>query len=63
MYTEQLGYYTHDGQRQWNIQPGKYIIKIGASSQDIKLQQEINVSGDMVKKPLRKYYFSEAKQI
>ena len=63
MYTEQLGYYTHDGQRQWNIQPGKYIIKVGASSQDIKLQQEISVSGDMVKKPLRKYYFSEAKQI
>ena len=63
MYTVQFGYYTHDGQRQWTIQPGKYIIKVGASSQDIKLQQEINVSGDMVKKPLRKYYFSEAKQI
>lgn len=63
MYTEQLGYYTHDGQRQWNIQPGKYIIKVGASSQDIKLQQEINVSGEAVKMPLRKYYFSEAKQI
>ena len=63
MYTEQLGYYSNDGQRQWNIQPGKYIIKVGASSQDIKLQQEINVSGELVKKPLRKYYFSEAKQI
>ena len=63
MYTEQLGYYTNDGQRQWNIQPGKYIIKIGASSQDIKLQQEINLSGEAVKMPLRKYYFSEAKQI
>ena len=63
MYTEQLGYYTHDGQRQWNIQPGKYIIKVGASSQDIKLQQEINVSGEAVKMPLRRYYFSEAKQI
>ncbi|SFB79578.1 beta-glucosidase [Xylanibacter ruminicola] len=63
MYTEQLGYYTHDGQRQWNIQPGKYIIKVGASSQDIKLQQEINLSGETVKMPLRKYYFSEAKQI
>ena len=63
MYTEQLGYYTHDGNRQWNIQPGKYIIKVGASSQDIKLQKEINVSGEPVKKPLRKYYFSEAKQI
>ncbi len=63
MYTEQLGYYTHDGQRQWNIQPGKYIIKVGASSQDIKLQQEINLSGEAVKMPLRKFYFSEAKQI
>lgn len=63
MYTEQLGYYTHDGQRQWNIQPGKYIIKVGASSQDIKLQQVINLSGEAVKMPLRKYYFSEAKQI
>ena len=63
MYTEQLGYYTHDGQRQWNIQPGKYIIKVGASSQDIKLQQEINLSGEAVKMSLRKYYFSEAKQI
>ena len=63
MYTEQLGYYTHDGQRQWNIQPGKYIIKVGASSQDIKLQQEINLSGEAVKMPLRRYYFSEVKQI
>ena len=63
MYTEQLGYYTHDAQRQWNIQPGKYVIKVGASSQDIKLQQEINLSGEAVKMPLRKYYFSEAKQI
>ena len=63
MFTEQLGFYTNDGQRQWNIQPGKYIIKIGASSQDIKLQQQINLSGEAVKMPLRKYYFSEAKQI
>ena len=63
MYTEQLGFYTNDGQRQWNIQPGKYIIKIGASSQDIKLQQQINLSGEAVKMPLRKFYFSEAKQI
>ena len=63
MYTEQLGYYTNDGQRQWNIQPGKYVIKVGASSQDIKLQQEVNLSGETVKMPLRKYYFSEEKSI
>ena len=63
MYTEQLGFYINNGQRSWNIQPGKYMIKVGASSQDIKLQQAINLSGEAVKKPLRKYYFSEAKQI
>ena len=63
MYTEQLGFYSNDGVRQWNIQPGKYIIKIGASSQDIRLQQEINLSGKAVKMALRKYYFSESKQI
>ena len=63
MFTEQLGFYTNDGQRQWNIKAGQFIIKIGASSQDIKLQQTINLSGEAVKMPLRKYYFSEAKQI
>ena len=63
MYTEQLGFYTNNGQRQWNIKAGQFIIKIGASSQDIKLQQTINLSGEAVKMPLRKYYFSEAKQI
>ena len=63
MYTEQLGFYTNNGKRQWNIQPGAFIIKIGASSQDIKLQQEINLSGKAVSMPLRKYYFSETKQI
>ena len=63
MYTEQLGFYSNNGARQWNILPGKFIIKIGASSQDIKLQQEINLDGEAVKMPLRKYYFSEAKQI
>ena len=63
MYTEQLGYYSHEGQRQWNIKAGQYIIKIGASSQDIKLQQQINLTGEAVNMPLRKYYFSEVKQI
>ena len=63
MYTEQLGFYTNNGQRQWNIKAGQFIIKIGASSQDIKLQQTIKLSGEAVKMPLRKYYFSEAKQI
>jgi beta-glucosidase len=60
LYTEQFGYYTNNGKRQWNIQPGKYIIKVGASSQDIKLQQEITLKGEPVTKPMRAYYFSES---
>ena len=60
MYTEQFGFYTNnDGNRQWNIAPGKFTVKIGASSQDIKLKQDITLTGDKVNKPLREYYFSE----
>ena len=60
MYTEQFGFYTNtDGKRQWNIAPGKFTINIGASSQDIKLKQDITLMGDKVNKPLREYYFSE----
>ena len=57
LYTEQFGFYN---QRQWNIQPGNYIVKIGASSTDIKLQQEITLKGKAVSKPLREFYFSES---
>ena len=59
LYTEQLGYYSHQGQRQWNISPGKYLIKVGSSSADIKLQQTITLNGEPVNKPLREFYFSE----
>lgn len=60
MYTEQFGFYTNtDGNRQWNIAPGKFTIKIGASSQDIKLRQDITLTGDKTSKPLREFYFSE----
>jgi beta-glucosidase len=59
LYTEQFGYYTNKGKRQWNIQPGTYIIKVGASSQDIRLQQEITLKGNPVTKPMRDFYFSE----
>ena len=60
LYTEQLGYYTNEGKRQWNIAPGTFTIKIGASSQDIKLQKNVTLTGDKVTKPLRDFYFSEA---
>ena len=56
--TEQFGYYTHEGRRQWNIAPGAYLIKIGASSADIKLQQQVTLTGETVTKPLREQYFS-----
>ena len=60
MYTEQFGYYTNtNGNRQWNIAPGKFTVKIGASSQDIKLKQDITLTGDKQNKPLREFYFSE----
>ena len=60
LYTEQLGYYSHqDGKRQWNIAPGSYVLKVGASSADIKLQATVTLNGEPVSKPLRDHYFSE----
>ena len=59
LYTEQFGYYTHKGGRQWNIQPGTFTLMVGASSQDIRLQQDIVLSGQLVTKPIRDFYFSE----
>ena len=60
LFTEQFGYYSNQGNRQWNIAPGQFIIKIGASSTDIRLQQSVTLKGDVVTKPLRDHYFSEA---
>lgn len=60
LYTEQFGYYTNEGNRQWNIAPGTFSIKVGASSQEICLQKEVTLCGDPVKKPLREKYFSSS---
>ena len=59
LYTEQFGYYTNDGVRQWNVAPGTYEVKIGASSADIRLSDKVTLTGKHVSKPLREYYFSE----
>ena len=59
VYTEQLGYYSHQKQRQWNIAPGNFMLKVGASSQDIRLQHPLKLTGNPVVKPLRNHYFSE----
>jgi beta-glucosidase len=56
LYIEQFGFYD---QRQWIVRPGNYIVKIGASSTDIKLQKQVTLTGKQVCKPLREYYFSE----
>ena len=60
LYTEQFGFYTNNSQRQWNVKPGMFIVKVGASSADIRLQQEVTLKGDAVSKPLREFYFSES---
>ncbi len=60
LYTEQFGYYSHDGQRQWNILPGSFVVKIGSSSADIKLQDIVTLKGHPVSKPRREYFFSES---
>ncbi len=60
LYVEQFGFYSHNGTRQWNIEPGTFIVKVGASSTDIRLQQEVILRGKAVNKPLRDHYFSES---
>ncbi len=60
LYTEQFGFYTNDGKRLWIIRPGTFIVKVGASSQDIRLQQQVTLNGELVSKPLREFYFSES---
>ena len=59
LYTEQFGYYTNNGKRQWNVAPGEYLIMVGSSSTDVRLQETVTLEGDVVTKPLREYYFSE----
>ncbi len=61
LYTDQFGYYSHDGQRQWNIRPGTYVVKVAASSADIRMEEKVTLKGDPVTKPLREHYFSAIK--
>ncbi|MBO6031257.1 MAG: glycoside hydrolase family 3 C-terminal domain-containing protein [Prevotella sp.] len=58
LWTEQFGYYSHKGERQWNIQPGTFVVKVGASSTDIKLQEKVTLKGEPVVKPIRDHYLS-----
>lgn len=58
LYPDQFGYYTRDVARRWNIDPGNYIVKIGASSADIRLHDTLTLTGKKVSRPLRDHYLS-----
>ena len=60
LHTEQFGYYSNEGKRQWNILPGTFVVKVGASSTDIRLQEKVTLAGDPINMPLRDFYFSES---
>ena len=49
---------TRGGRRQWNILPGRYVVKVGASSADIRLEAAVVLTGRPVVKPLREHYFA-----
>ncbi|MBR5736469.1 MAG: glycoside hydrolase family 3 C-terminal domain-containing protein [Bacteroidales bacterium] len=57
MSPQQLG---HFDDWQWIIAPGEYIIKIGASSMDIRLQSLVRLKGSATTMPIRTVYFSES---
>lgn len=56
MSPQQLGYYIMG---EWAVDPGRYMIRIGASSADIRQEAEINLTGEQYKLPIRNKYFSE----
>lgn len=53
---QQLGYYMNN---EWNVDPGRYMIKIGASSADIRAEKELDLTGSEITMPLRTAYFAE----
>lgn len=57
MSPQQLGYYIMG---EWAVDPGRYMIRIGASSADIRQEAEINITGEQYKLPIRSKYFAES---
>ena len=62
LYTEQFGYYDVKAPAtdRWAVDPGDYVIRIGASSEDIRLEQTVTLKGEKVSKPHREHFFSES---
>lgn len=56
MSPQQFGHYENG---QWAVDPGDYILKVGASSEDIRLQQAVALTGKTHTMPLRSVYFTE----
>lgn len=56
MYTTQFGYYSDN---HWVVDPGKYTVKIAASSQDIRQTANIELTGSQRNLDLRTKYFAE----
>ena len=53
---QQLGYFVNG---HWAIDPGRYMIKLGASSQDIRQEGEVMLIGETCEMDLRTAYFAE----
>ena len=63
---QQLGHYdtinkADNGFGQWTVSPGEYIIKIGASSADIRLHETVTLTDATYTQPLRSNYFTVTK--
>ena len=56
MSPQQFGHYDNG---RWTVDSGDFIIKIGASSADIRLQDTVTIKGESNTMPLRTVYFSE----
>ena len=54
---EQFGYY--DADKLWSIDPGNYTVKVGASSEDIRLEGTVCLEGERKSAPRREMYLSE----
>jgi beta-glucosidase len=55
----QLGFYNRD--MKYVVEPGKFDVMIGSSSQDIRAKGEFNVVGDVTDISQQKVYFSGVK--
>ena len=56
MSPQQFGHYDNG---QWAVEPGDFLVKVGASSADIRLQDKVSLTGRKHTMPLRTVYFSE----